>query len=556
MPENKIDMSEVMEMLQSGSITNEEFTRLNALHIIEAHGYKVFAPETREYMTKLLMDAAPPPTLEKIFRDKMDEVSTQREEILTAFVAKHGMNPEEIEQVEFKDKDGFPIWRVRKISVNNGIPLPMEIVEALQAADRALGFHACMDPECGSDQCAAYQKIVALLPPQERGNIASHKQKGAPKSPASRPSMSIEQASNALSEAIMLIDRLAWDKSEKVLHLLNGFRERWFDFHEQILQSIEDALPAPLDEMGGSLPAAVASLASRLAASILEASKFRDQLATKEEAAAERWAKYAEDGTYGHDGDVSQIISDLDLYQEKMDQLGKELDGTPREDISKELQLLADLLRQACANLEPLRSIPEKKNAAEPQALVERIAVIQAHRATHAAEHDVANGKIHGYCIVCGVPFPCEYVGNPPKKSELGEWNEIVKFANENREHLGGRPGGSIPETALLALRYLVETNKAAAEDKARNDLQAMRDSVPITISALCFNGDPHEGPNILGKCTRCGSMISDPGPQMRSGNPTPAPCKLKSEEHWLVDGHDFQADGDNPMFCGWRPST
>ncbi len=31
-----------------------------------------------------------------------------------------------------------------------------------------------------------------------------------------------------------------------------------------------------------------------------------------------------------------------------------------------------------------------------------------AHRATHSAEHDPANGKLHGYCIVCGVPWPCE----------------------------------------------------------------------------------------------------------------------------------------------------
>lgn len=46
--------------------------------------------------------------------------------------------------------------------------------------------------------------------------------------------------------------------------------------------------------------------------------------------------------------------------------------------------------------------------------VLERIAQIQAHRAVHSTEHDPANGKCHGYCIVCGVPFPCEYVGSPP----------------------------------------------------------------------------------------------------------------------------------------------
>lgn len=47
--------------------------------------------------------------------------------------------------------------------------------------------------------------------------------------------------------------------------------------------------------------------------------------------------------------------------------------------------------------------------------IVERIAVIQAHRAIRGVEHDGARGLFHGDCYVCGVPFPCEYVGNPPK---------------------------------------------------------------------------------------------------------------------------------------------
>ncbi len=40
------------------------------------------------------------------------------------------------------------------------------------------------------------------------------------------------------------------------------------------------------------------------------------------------------------------------------------------------------------------------------------VAMITAHRACHSAEHDPLNGKIHGYCMVCGVPWPCEYA-NP-----------------------------------------------------------------------------------------------------------------------------------------------
>jgi hypothetical protein len=46
--------------------------------------------------------------------------------------------------------------------------------------------------------------------------------------------------------------------------------------------------------------------------------------------------------------------------------------------------------------------------------LLERVAQILAHRVCTAAEHDVSNGKIHGYCIVCAELWPCEYAGKPP----------------------------------------------------------------------------------------------------------------------------------------------
>lgn len=43
----------------------------------------------------------------------------------------------------------------------------------------------------------------------------------------------------------------------------------------------------------------------------------------------------------------------------------------------------------------------------------ERIAQLAAHRAVHSAEHNPEAGRIHGYCLVCGVPWPCEYAGTP-----------------------------------------------------------------------------------------------------------------------------------------------
>jgi hypothetical protein len=50
-------------------------------------------------------------------------------------------------------------------------------------------------------------------------------------------------------------------------------------------------------------------------------------------------------------------------------------------------------------------------------ALIERTAQIAAHRACCGTEHDAANGKLHGYCVVCGVPWPCDYAGKPPSSS-------------------------------------------------------------------------------------------------------------------------------------------
>jgi hypothetical protein len=44
----------------------------------------------------------------------------------------------------------------------------------------------------------------------------------------------------------------------------------------------------------------------------------------------------------------------------------------------------------------------------------ERVAQLIAHRACCGTEHDPANGKLHGYCVVCGVDWPCEYAGKPP----------------------------------------------------------------------------------------------------------------------------------------------
>jgi hypothetical protein len=37
-----------------------------------------------------------------------------------------------------------------------------------------------------------------------------------------------------------------------------------------------------------------------------------------------------------------------------------------------------------------------------------KLAAATAHRACCSCEQDLSNGKLNGYCVVCGVPWPCE----------------------------------------------------------------------------------------------------------------------------------------------------
>lgn len=48
--------------------------------------------------------------------------------------------------------------------------------------------------------------------------------------------------------------------------------------------------------------------------------------------------------------------------------------------------------------------MPEK----EKHLFDELVASAIAHRACCGSEHDPSNGKLHGCCVVCGVPFPCK----------------------------------------------------------------------------------------------------------------------------------------------------
>ena len=66
------------------------------------------------------------------------------------------------------------------------------------------------------------------------------------------------------------------------------------------------------------------------------------------------------------------------------------------------------------------------------------VAAATAHRACHNQEQDIGNGKLAGYCIVCGIPWPCETaktfmrkLGSPfdAAAEELPEW-ELPEWFN------------------------------------------------------------------------------------------------------------------------------
>ena len=76
-------------------------------------------------------------------------------------------------------------------------------------------------------------------------------------------------------------------------------------------------------------------------------------------------------------------------------------------------------------------------------AVEERAAQMMAHRACCGVEHDPQAGKFHGCCVVCGVPWPCEYVGPKPSHAErLDTLQKEFQQCVEQRDALEGELAG------------------------------------------------------------------------------------------------------------------
>ncbi len=117
-----------------------------------------------------------------------------------------------------------------------------------------------------------------------------------------------------------------------------------------------------------------------------------------------------------------------EVFAEFIDRYGRQVDDHWR--FSQEVGRLIGIAQSAAVEplqkvlVESMNRVPmpmtfretELRLPPDAHAIAERIAQITAHRACGGEEHDPINGKIHGCCIVCVVPWPCEYAGAPPEK--------------------------------------------------------------------------------------------------------------------------------------------
>lgn len=93
-----------------------------------------------------------------------------------------------------------------------------------------------------------------------------------------------------------------------------------------------------------------------------------------------------------------KLIADMDA---RIAKLVAEIVKRDMADLQRDHRVadLVEKLVKAEAERDQLKSWQE--NSADTAAAL-------AHRACCGSEHDLANGKLHGYCVVCGVPWPCD----------------------------------------------------------------------------------------------------------------------------------------------------
>ena len=78
----------------------------------------------------------------------------------------------------------------------------------------------------------------------------------------------------------------------------------------------------------------------------------------------------------------------------------------------------------------------------ESNSQMNKTAAAIAHRACCGTEHDAKHGKLHGYCVVCGVPWPCEtaqmFLATNPHDELVG----LIQMIYDHEEGCRGRGVG------------------------------------------------------------------------------------------------------------------
>lgn len=95
----------------------------------------------------------------------------------------------------------------------------------------------------------------------------------------------------------------------------------------------------------------------------------------------------------------------------------------------------------------------------------ERVAQMTAHRACGGYEHDPSIGKFHGNCVVCLVPFPCEFAGTTP--SPLAALKERVIEAAYQLRRSGG---GEYPDESIANAEESLFDALAALDSAQRKE--------------------------------------------------------------------------------------
>lgn len=145
--------------------------------------------------------------------------------------------------------------------------------------------------------------------------------------------------------------------------------------------------------------------------------------------------------------------AELQACEEYIDTLG--LSSEQRTTLKKKVgQLLARHDRRVRAHSPEGRVDPE------------RLAQIIAHRACTNEEHDPENGKLSGFCVVCGYPWPCQYAGPSPEEPAPSTGAELIAAERKRQveeegwtpEHDDGHEDGDLLAAASEIVGYLDPT--------------------------------------------------------------------------------------------------